>query len=265
MRISTDLFLDDMEDMLKRAADGYLESVKRVAVGAIGPMDVEKGVLYPPNRDEEIIPIIDLLSDYFDDIVLLNDCHAGVIGEYVYGEEKSQDMVYITYSTGIGAGVISNGHLLRGKGGNFAEAGHLNVGGELPCGCGGKGHWEGYCGGKNLLEFVKSFTGAEYDEPRAVFQDYYDGDDVIVDFMDEYQRMNVIGIENIIRAYDPELIVIGGAMALNHPDIFIDETIQRLDQMDLLDTPKVIPASLGNYSVIEGLRAVVKDEFDLEK
>lgn len=265
MRISTDIFLDDMEDMLKKASDGYLDNVDTAAVGAIGPMDVKKGVLYPPNRDEEIIPIVDLLSDYFDDIVLLNDCHAGVIGEYAYGEEKSENMVYITYSTGIGAGVIADGHLLRGGRGNFAEAGHLHVGGKLPCGCGGKGHWEAYCGGKNLINFVGSLTGLEYDDPKEVFEDYHSGDEKIIGFMEEYQRLNAVGVENVIRAYDPELIVIGGVVALNHPGIFIDDTVQRLQEKNGLDIPKIVPASLGEYSVIEGLRAVVKNEFDLER
>ncbi len=70
---------------------------------------------------------------------------AAVWGEYLFGIGKGADnLIYMTFSTGIGAGIIVDGHLLVGKDGNAHEIGHLviDINSGIQCGCGGYGHWE---------------------------------------------------------------------------------------------------------------------------
>ncbi|MCE4613904.1 MAG: ROK family protein, partial [Desulfurococcales archaeon] len=125
------------------------------SIASIGPLDLRKGwILETPNKEIGPYPIVEALQDKLGaPVILLNDCQAAVWGEYVYGNYKGiQNMVYITLSSGVGAGAIVDGHLLIGKSGNAHEVGHfiVNFNGKVRCGCGGLGHWEAYVGGKNI-------------------------------------------------------------------------------------------------------------------
>jgi glucokinase len=129
-----------------------------IGISACGPVDHRRGsVVRPPNLPFAEIPLVDPLGDEFGiPVRLANDCHAGVLGEVAFGAGAGcRDLVYITLSTGIGGGVVSGGRLVLGRDGNAAEIGHFHVDDtwNLPCGCGGTGHWEGYASGRFLPRF----------------------------------------------------------------------------------------------------------------
>ncbi|MEM2848694.1 MAG: ROK family protein, partial [Candidatus Bathyarchaeia archaeon] len=143
-----------------------------IGVGAFGPQDpMRGGIVRPANAPYEFIPVRKPLEDAFKvPVEVYNDCVISVIGEKFYGLGRSVDnVVFITISTGIGAGVYVDRRLLLGKDGNAHEIGHIVVDCErrLVCGCGKRGHWEAYCSGRNIPNFVKLII-----EAKNKFEDF---------------------------------------------------------------------------------------------
>ncbi|MFQ6116729.1 MAG: ROK family protein, partial [Candidatus Bipolaricaulia bacterium] len=157
--------------LLRRALkEAGIAGVAAIGIGAAGPL--EEGAIkdsthikprkVPPEKAglPLYIPLIEPLNEKFPvPIQVENDCTAAVLGEVYYGvgkeiEDKSRlHLVYVTISTGIGAGVWDGGRLLRGKDGNAAEVGHFFVKKDgLKCGCGSYGCAEAYCSGTGIAK-----------------------------------------------------------------------------------------------------------------
>ncbi|GAB6948378.1 ROK family protein [Vulcanisaeta sp. JCM 16161] len=215
-------------------------SIDGIGIGSIGPLDLKEGIVpWAPNAPIKRFKLVEpIIREFRVPVVLGNDAMAAVWGEYLFGIGKGvNNLVYITLSTGIGAGVIVDGHLLVGKDGNAHEIGHMviDVNSEIQCGCGGYGHWEALGSGANIPRIIKEFirgrsyrsrlyerlVRGEYVSTEEVFQAYYDGDELARDFIDNYlMKVHAAGLASVMNAYDPELIVLGGSMALNNADLF---------------------------------------------
>jgi|GEM_PF-4394222 len=136
------------------------------SVAAVGPLDHDVGASVEPvnvSAGVDRIPLVDPLGTLVstDRLHLHNDATAGAIGERFFGDGET-DLVYLTLSTGIGAGAVVDGHVLSGWGGNAVEVGHATVvPGGRPCGCGGAGHWEAYCGGANVPAYARDLHDGE--------------------------------------------------------------------------------------------------------
>jgi glucokinase len=217
------------------------EEIKGIGIGSVGPIDASKGEISPTNLPIKNIPLIKKISSSFDlPIYLLNDCNAGALGEKWFGDAKNLDnFVYLTLSTGIGAGAYVDNKLLIGKDGNACEVGHLVIDfeGRLKCGCGKRGHWEAYCSGKNIPNFVRYWAKRKElereDSPiveaalskkltsKQLFDSAKKGDKLALEIVEEIGRLNAMGIANIINAYDPSLITLGGGLALNNEELIL--------------------------------------------
>ena len=127
-------------------------ALRCVGVAVPGPLDVSAGVVTrPPNLlGWERVPIASWLAEAFGCRVHVeNDANAAALAEWRFGAGRGlSDLVYLTMSTGVGGGLILDGHLYRGSDGTAGELGHVPVewGGEL-CGCGLRGCLEAYVGG----------------------------------------------------------------------------------------------------------------------
>lgn len=254
-KVDTTDFLSDPSSFLE---DIPLEEVELAGIANPGPLDREKGVIFPPNIPKKKVEIKKLMEESLEKFFLINDCSAAVVGEYVFGDRSASTMVYITISTGIGGGVISDGKLLEGWHGNFAEIGHLNVGGYRECGCGGEGHWEAYCSGENLPGMTKSLTGEDFEDAREVFSEFKEGNEAAGEAVRKMRAYNAKGIANVVNAYNPELLVFGGAVVLNHPDIVIGGLEEKIKKNALCDLPRIEISSLGERSVLYGLLALCR-------
>ncbi len=136
---------------------------------APGPLDIKNGrMLRSPNLKWDNVPIRDDLAGHLDVPTFLdNDANAGVLAEWYFGAAKGcKDVIYLTMSTGIGGGVLMNGHLLQGSTGVGAELGHavLDLNGPL-CGCGMNGCVEAYCGGRNVSLRLQDLLRNRPDHP----------------------------------------------------------------------------------------------------
>jgi glucokinase len=238
-----------------------------IGVSAIGPQNNKKGtIINAPNMAFPYIEITKPIHNKFNlSLKLLNDCTAGVLGEKYFGEYKNtKNLVYLTISTGIGAGVICNNHLITGRG-NAAEIGHSIVDTKynFNCSCGkGKGHWESFCSGSSLPIFLKKWCEYNHIQDNQltniktatqIFDLAKHNHKITKNFLKEVQRINSVGLSNIIVSYDPEAIVISGSVALENKKMILANLC--LDTF--LDKPPISISKLGENAPILGAAAVV--------
>jgi glucokinase len=120
-------------------------SLRAIGVGAPGPVEVKPGVVsQAPNLPGWVdVPLARLVQERMGiPTFLANDAQAAALGELTYGVGRGvRDLIYLTVSTGIGAGILVDGCLLHGYHGGAGEVGHMIVEPEgTPCACGGRGH-----------------------------------------------------------------------------------------------------------------------------
>ncbi|MGQ9543587.1 MAG: ROK family protein [Candidatus Bathyarchaeia archaeon] len=252
------------------------DRILSVEVAAAGPLNLRDGsIINSPHFKFKRIPIVEPLENALGvPVHLANDCVAGVIGEKEFGAgRKYSNIVYVTLSSGIGAGVFVDNHLLMGKDGNAHEVGHITIdhSGKLTCGCGGKGHWEAYCGGDAAASFIKlqleskslrnveasrlfKVSGGDLDRlsSKDLFDSAKKGDRLALEVVKSMGRLNAIGFANIVNAYDPELITVGGAIAISNPNLILEPVRKLIGQYSINRIPRIRLARLGEDTVLYG-------------
>ncbi|WP_276258597.1 ROK family protein [Haloglomus litoreum] len=271
------------------AADVAPESLAGVGVGSIGPLDGDAGaVVGSPNVPADRIELANALRDRTDaPVTLENDAVAGIRGERRF-TDCPDHAVYLTLSTGVGAGVVVDGHVLRSWRGNAAEVGHLAlVPDGRPCGCGGRGHWEAYCSGAGIAAHARALAAEGHEtsmdpgtlDAAAVF-DAADpeavlaaasaetpdrtavsggpGDPLATRVVADAVRMNARGVAALAHAYAPELVSIGGTVALSNPSLLVEPLTDLLAATGLaVPAPAVRATPLGDDVVLRGALASV--------
>ena len=250
-------------------------TIDKIAIGSIGPLDMRKGIIInPPNLPFEKIVLKDPLKEYFKaEVLVLNDAVSAAWGEKHFGLGRNvENLAYITLSTGIGVGVIVNGKLLLGKDGNAHEMGHavVNYDSFFKCGCGKIGHWEAYASGRSIPRFAKYLVQTKFKnllnksmlrskivdntlEAKDVFEAAKKNDPLALKIIDELGKVNASGFANVINAYDPELITVGGAIALNNSkELVIDPILKYLDMYVINRVPRIEITKLGDDIVLYG-------------
>lgn len=259
------------------------ESLKAVGVGSIGPLDLKKGLIVnPPNLRVGVIPIVEGIEKHFNvPVRLLNDCVAAVLGEKRFGAGRNlENIVYVTISTGIGGGAIVDGHLLLGKDGNAHEVGHIVVDkdGLIECGCGKRGHWEAYCSGSGMVKYaglllkewgvdpnkssLKKYFQEDFSKAtsKILFDAAKEGDALALRIIEKTGLLNAIGFANIINAYDPELITVGGSVALFNSELILDPVKKNVSKYAMNRLPEITITPLGEDVVLYGALAAALEQ-----
>ncbi|MFQ5836240.1 MAG: ROK family protein [Candidatus Bathyarchaeia archaeon] len=267
--------------LLCKEGDVDSASLEGVGIASTGPLDLKEGALIKPvNLPFDHIPLTKPISKELGiPVYLVNDCTGAVLGERKFGAGKGLDnIVYITIGTGIGGGAIVDGQLLLGKDGNAVEIGHLTIDfrGRLKCGCGKKGHWEAYCSGRNIPNFVRMrlkeidkkivkksllFKKVKGDLSKLSSQDLFNGtksgDKLSLQLIEEIGILNAIGFANVINAYDPSLITVGGAVTLKNKKLVLAPIKKYVKNYVVNRVPKIIVTPLGEDVGIYGAVAAV--------
>ncbi|MFC7097826.1 ROK family protein [Halobaculum marinum] len=245
--------------------------VAAAGIGSIGPLDLAEGVIDGPANIPDIgrVPLVGPLGEllHTDRVYLHNDTIAGVIGERFLSDRNPDDMAYVTISSGLGAGVCVDGHVLSGWDGNAGEVGHMVVDatGTMTCGCGRDGHWEAYCSGNNIPKYARHLADAEdihtdlpVDDPDFSAVDVFEAHDAdpLADLVIErVADWNVVGFTNLANAYAPLVVRVGGAVALNNPDLVLDPVRERLEETTFVNVPDVQLTNMGDDVVVKGALA----------
>ncbi len=252
-------------DMVKELPKEYVEKAVGVVIGTIGPIDPKTGSISPANLPFKRAYLTNPIASELNlPVKMYNDCVAAVVGEKFFGEGRSvENLVYVTISSGIGGGIFVNNKLLLGKDGNAHEIGHMTIDfdGRLVCGCGKRGHWEAYCSGKNIPNFVK-WIAKNFDknileksviysrlqnlDGKEIFDAAKMGDQFSLKVVEEIGRLNAIGFANIINLYDPELITVGGAVALNNREQILKPILEHVEEYTINRVPEIRLTKLGD-------------------
>lgn len=174
---SVQAVIDDIifaaEDLLEKHGAAFAD-LKGIGISCGGPLDSKRGlILSPPNLPGwDNVPITDILSKHFGvKAVLQNDANACALAEWKYGAGKgTRNMVFLTFGTGMGAGLILNGHLYSGTCDLAGEAGHIRLNANGPEGYGKEGSFEGYCSGGGIVNLAKLMMDLP-DSPKTVLSD----------------------------------------------------------------------------------------------
>jgi glucokinase len=218
------------------------------------------------------------IAAYLEDVCDLpvkieNDVNAAILGEMAVGAAVGKnDCVAVFIGTGVGGGIVANGHLVRGTKGAAAEIGHqcLDAGGPS-CTCGRKGCWEAYSGGvgltmrayASLKEGARSCLAAKPEvTPSAIVEAAKAGDTLAASLWREARRRNVQGVANLALLLDPEVIVIGGGVVAANPEIVaeIREGLEREPRFSGLEGLQVVRARLGDDAACLGIALAGAEE-----
>jgi glucokinase len=251
------------------SASGGAAPAAAIGISACGPIDHRRGsVVRPPNLPFREIPLAGPLGEEFGlPVRLANDCHAGILGEVVFGAGAGcRNLAYITLSTGIGGGVVCNGRLVLGRDGNAAEIGHFHVDTtfNLPCGCGGTGHWEAYASGRYIPGFFASWCdqenkipgGAETSSAAGIFAAARRGDPVALGFMKALGEVNGKGVSNVMVAYDPSRIILDGSVVLKNEDLILSNLLPHVDRF--LPIPDIRLTALDGLAPLHGASVIAR-------
>ncbi|MFB6174441.1 MAG: ROK family protein [Candidatus Nanohalobium sp.] len=266
-KFDTEKFLRDVNGKVNEALndiDYSRDELEKVAVAAAGPIDREEKTFRPPNFSNSGLGEVDLGEAFqdFGEIYVVNDGTAAVVGEYHYGDHDAENLVYVTISSGIGAGVILEGRVIEAWNGNFGEVGHMKINEEGPeCGCGGTAHWEAYSSGDNLPEMAEELFDAQFNSALEIFRAYQDYSSVAEKVISKMHEANTIGVTNIANVFNPEKIVFGGAIPLNHTAMILEPLRNEVKRESINRPPEIELCDLEEYSVLHGLRAVCNGEF----
>lgn len=180
-RCETDLTVTATE-MLGRVmamADSILDKKPdAIGISCGGPLDDKKGIIMgPPNLpgwdDVEIVRLFE--ERYGVKARLKNDADACAVAEWKFGAGKGcENMIFLTFGTGLGAGLILGGRPYSGTNGNAGEVGHIRLDRFGPVGYGKEGSFEGFCSGGGIaqLGLMKALERAQ----AGIYPAYYKKD-----------------------------------------------------------------------------------------
>ena len=222
-----------------------------VGVSCGGPLDTKRGlILSPPNLPGwDDVPVTKWLTEKLGvPAYLQNDANACALAEWEYGAGKgTQNMIFITFGTGFGAGLILDGRLYEGTNGMAGEIGHVRMEYEGPVGYGKKGSMEGFCSGGGLKQLAKIMIGKDLTAKElAHLADQ--GDEEALSVFSRSARILGRGLSILIDLFNPERIVIGSvfARAERHFRKEMEEEIEKEALSINRGSCRVVPAALGD-------------------
>lgn len=143
-------------------AESMSKDMSKIGISCGGPLDSRKGViLSPPNLPGwDQVEIVSYLKErYNGDVFLQNDANACAYAEWKYGAGKgSENMIFLTFGSGMGAGLILNNQLYCGTSDMAGEVGHIRLAENGPVGFGKAGSFEGFCSGNGIAQIGKTLA-----------------------------------------------------------------------------------------------------------
>lgn len=236
-----------------------------IGISCGGPLNSRKGTVNcPPNLpDWDNVPICDIFEEHFGIRPnLQNDANACAVAEWKFGSGKgTENMIFLTFGTGMGAGLILNGKLYSGTSDMAGEVGHIRLEQDGPEGYGKKGSFEGFCSGGGIARLARIimdeakkkgensllFTEEEI-SAKTVAIAAKNGDALAKRIYDKCAEKLGMGLSILIDILNPEAIVIGSIYSRDK-DLFdgiINDIIKNEALSYSYEVCKILPATLGN-------------------
>lgn len=245
--------IDLLHQMIAQVSEGNPIDAIGAAIG--GPLDWQKGVVSPLHQPQwREIALKDIMEQrwkcrFFVDV----DTNVAALGEFHFGEEKASRFLYMTISTGIGGGFLLDGEIYRGQNGEHPEIGHQSI----PFQCSFPDRIVCECGAEYCLEALVSGNGIRriYHKAAEHLQE------------SEWQQVSYnLGqaLRNLAAIYAPDVIVLGGGVAVGGGTHFIDQARQVMEKnLKIAPIPQVRLSRLGYETALMGSIALAIHGFNV--
>jgi glucokinase len=260
-------------DVIARVMPDDPKSVSGIGVSAPGPIDPHQGsIISPPNLPGwDRVPLRKLIQERFGITTYLgNDANVAALAEATRGAAQGYKyVIYLTVSTGIGSGIIDDGHLVLGSHGLGAEAGHmiLVVNGQVA-------DLEKEAAGPAIARkavtrlkagetsCISELVKGNLDDVTAkvVGEAAAQGDALAVELIRHAGTLVGLGIVSLMHLFNPQIIVVGGGVSKTGDLLF--EPMREAVQQHVLDPAycehvPIVPAALGSNVALVGAAALV--------
>ncbi len=288
-----DLIRDTVQALCRDAGFG-VGRLAGVGVGMTGHISFKRGMVLTTSnlRGFKNYPLAEALARKLGTRVLLdNDANCQALAECRFGAGVGySDMVFITVSTGIGAGLILNNRLYRGHSGTAGELGHtiIEPHSDSVCTCGNKGCFMAHACALNLQDLVKRKsaryansrmlarleTDKDYDnsagrkqgalpvDGKAIYENACQNDPMALEIVHEYADYLAILLYNVFQTFNPPLIVMGGGL-MNWGEGFFDEMKDKFFKLAhtmLFDPIAIVRTGVPKDSGIIGAAALLLED-----
>lgn len=255
------------EELLKKRGLTNAD-LQGIGISCGGPLSSKKGlILSPPNLPGwDNIPMVKMAAGRFGRNALLqNDANACAVAEWKYGAGKGfENLIFLTFGTGMGAGLILNGRLYSGTSDFAGEVGHLRLSDMGPVGFGKAGSFEGWCSGGGIAQlaqikvreklqvgekvnFCTSLDKLGTLTAKTVADAAHNGDELAIDIYNICAEYLGRGLSLLIDILNPEVIIMGSiyGRAKSLLDERMLEVIHREAYIGSHEVCRIVPAGLG--------------------
>lgn len=228
-----------------------------IGISTTGQVDSKNGVIVYANENVPNytgINVKEIFEKEFNIPTFVeNDVNSAAVGETHYGAGRDfNDLLCVTYGTGIGGAIVINRQIYGGTNGLAGEFGHIvtHPHGKT-CGCGQDGCYEQYASTTALVREAKRLS-PDYINGRVIFEDWHKGDEQVKKVVDNWIDEIIIGLVTIIHIFNPNALILGGGILA---ESYIENEINRrlgIRVMKSYQTFKVRKAELKNTAGLLG-------------
>jgi glucokinase len=246
-----------------------LRAVEAIGISSPGPISSKEGkMLKPPNLPGwENAELVRFFKDAFQKPVMMNnDANAGALAEYMFGSSKgTENLIYLTCSTGMGGGAIANGELVQGVSDTAAEVGHfvLDIHGPS-CPCGLRGCFEAFCGGAALAKRMREEIAHEKIDTQVLKEagghlDKIDAgcliaavkkkDPYALRIWEEFIMRLAQGVGTVLMNYNPEAVILG-TIAIHSGSLLLEPLRKQLPRFawkENIQSCRIEASALGDH------------------
>lgn len=249
--------------------------IQAIGIAVPGPIDPESGILsFAANIPGwENFPLKQRLESHFGiPAAVGNDANLAALGEWRFGAGQGHHhLIYITISTGIGGGIISDDRLILGHSGLAGELGHITV---IPedgpmCGCGKRGHLEAVASGTGIARYVceqmaqgrPSLLRRDHPSAREISEAARQGDTLALEAFHRAGTFLGRSLADFLHIFNPSIIILGGGVTLS-ADLFFEPMRAAIQHSvispDYLRNLLITTPALGDDAGLQGARTLAE-------
>ncbi|MEO8971621.1 MAG: ROK family protein [Ktedonobacteraceae bacterium] len=251
-------------------------SITAIGIGAAGQIDRKAGIVVDaPNLGVKNMPLGDILGKQFSvPVAVANDVEVAALGEYIYGAGQGfSNFVCVFVGTGIGSGIVQNGHMYTGLTGTAGEVGHMVIDayGRI-CGCGSRGCLEAYASRTAITKAIMAdihhgrsswlaeeaaqqlMGGETIIRSGLLAKALEQKDELTIEILTEAADYLGIALASIMNFYNPEAIILGGGV-IEAIDLLFERAVHRARVTALsasAHATKILRSKLGDFSGVVG-------------
>ena len=265
--------ISSVADDLIKEASGCKRDLNAVSVSIGGPLRIQEGVLLDPPHlpGWHHVRLKERLEQRFPGlpISIEHDGNAGALAEFNFGIGRKKpglkNLVFLTFGTGIGAGLIVNGQIVHGATDTAGELGHWRLAEQGPEGFGKAGSWEGFASGAGLVKLASQMFPTRWHSNvpiHGLVQAMIAGETEATAVLEEAAMWMGRGLALIVDAFNPEVIVLGSRAVLLGDRVI--GPARRVVQKEALPQAaaacEILPAALGlQIGDVAALMAALND------